>query len=159
MIVKIKNESTEVYNNVEAHKEVRAMMARGERVSMFFAIDKYSCETVRIESRTTQRFTYQLNQNSLNWLIGYLTEGTTDDCEVDPSTPVKTTETNSDSFRKNMLMAFVKAKVGNFQTLPAFLDRPGRLTTTATFKHGSILFFMERDEEIENFLQEHRLIG
>lgn len=150
---------TNIYNNVEAHKEVRAMMARGERVSMFFAIDKYGCETVRIESRTTQRFTYQLNQNSLNWLIGYLTAGTTDDCEVDPSTPVKTTETSGDSFRKNMLMAFVNAKVGNFQTLPAFLDRPGRLTTTATFKHGSILFFMERDEEIEKFLQEHRLIG
>ena len=108
--------TVEVYNNAEAHKEVRAMMARGERMAMFFALDKYGCETVRIESRTTQRFTYQL-------------------------------------------MAFVNANVGNFQTRPAFLDRPGRLTTTATFKHGSIQFFTERDTEIENFLQEHKLIG
>lgn len=135
------------------------MMARGERMVMFFAIDKYGCETVRIESRTTQRFTYQLNQNALNWLLGYLTSGITDDCEVDPSTPVKASETSDDSFRKNMLKAFVNAKVGNFQTRPAFLDRPGRLTTTATFKHGSIQFFTERDTEIENFLQEHKLIG
>lgn len=157
--INVKPATTEVYNNAEAHKEVRAMMARGERMAMFFALDKYGCETVRIESRTTQRFTYQLNQNSLNWLLGYLANGTTEDCDVDPSAPVKTSETSDDSFRKAMLMAFVNAKVGNFQTRPAFLDRPGRLTTTATFKHGSIQFFTERDEEIENFLQEHKLIG
>lgn len=151
--------TVEVYNNVEAHKEIRAMMARGERMAMFFALDKYGYETVRIESRTTQRFTYQLSQDSLNWLLGYLANGTTEDCGVDPTAPVKTSETSDDSFRKNMLMAFVNANMGNFQTRPAFLDRPGRLTTTASFKHGSIQFFTERDAEIENFLQEHKLIG
>lgn len=157
--INVKSATVEVYNNAEAHKEVRAMMARGERMAMFFTLDKYGCEAVRIESRTTQRFTYQLNQDSLNWLLGYLTNGTMDDCNVDPSAPVKTSETSNDIFRKNMLMAFVNAGVGNFQTLPAFLDRPGRLTTTATFKHGSIQFFTERDIEIENFLQDHKLIG
>lgn len=150
---------TEVYNNREAHNEVRAMMARGERMAMFFALDKYGYETVRIESRTTQRFTYQLNQQGLNWILGYLMNGTTEDCDVDPNNPTKTNETTDDGFRKNMLMAFVKANIGNFQTRPAFLDRPGRLTTTATFKHGAIQFFTERDAEIEEFMQEHKLIG
>lgn len=157
--INVKPATSANYNNVDAHKEVRAMMTRGERMAMFFALDKYGCETVRIESRTTQRFSYQLNQGSLDWLIGYLANGTMEDCDVDPSTPLKTSETSDDDFRKKMLMAFVNAGVGNFQTRPAFLDRPGRLTTTATFKHGSIQFFTERDEEIENFLQKHKLIG
>lgn len=155
----VKPAATEVYNNLEAHNEVRAMMARGERMVMFFAIDKYGYETVRIESRTTQRFTYQLSQQGLNWILGYLMNGTIEDSEVNPNNPTKTNETTDDSFRKNMLMEFVNAKIGNFQTLPAFLDRPGRLTTTATFKHGTIQFFTERDAEIEEFMQDHKLIG
>lgn len=157
--ISAKPATTEKYNNVEAHNEVRAMMARGERMAIFFALDKFGYETVRIESRTTQRFSYQLSQQGLNWILSYLMNGTTEDCEVDPNNPTKTSEATDDGFRKNMLMAFVDANIGNFQTRPAFLDRPGRLTTTATFKHGSILFFTERDAEIEEFMQEHKLIG
>lgn len=149
----------EIYNNVEAHKDIRAMMSRGERLAMFFAIDKYGYATVRIESKTTRRFTYQLNPNSFKWLVKYLMFGKAEDYEVDPSAPVKSSHANSYMFRRNMLIAFVKTNIGNFQTLPAVLDRPGKLTTTVTFKHGSILFFTERDDEIENFLRKHKLIS
>lgn len=147
------------YNNEAAHQEVLAMMKRGERLAMFFAIDKYGCEIVRVESHTTERFSYQLNEEALNWLLAYLIKGETEDGAVDPTKPNKADGMDSDSFRKAMLMEFVKAKLGNLQLLPGFLDRPGRLTATASFNNGAIKFFTQRDEEIEGFLRENKLVG
>lgn len=159
-MVQIKNLFSEVkaYNNEAAHNELRSMMERGERLKMFFCVDSYGYECLKIESNTTTRFTYQLTQEGMDWIIDYLTQGNVDDNNLDP-TPKEKTEETSDNFRKKMLMAFVEAKVGNFQTLPAFLSRPGRLTSTASFKYGSIMFFLERDEEIEDFLRDKKMIA
>ena len=159
-MLKISNifESAKQYDNVAAHNELRSMMERGERLKMFFCVDSFGYESLKIESNTTTRFNYQLTQEGMDWIISYLTQGIVDDNNLDP-TPKEKTEETSDNFRKKMLMAFVEAKVGNFQTLPAFLSRPGRLTSTASFKHGSIMFFLERDEEIEEFLRDRKMIA
>ena len=126
---------------------------------MFLCIDHNGYESLRIESSTTKRFTYQLTQEGLDWVLGYLTKGIVEDNSLDPTPSAKSDETNDNDFRKKMLMAFVEANVGNFQTLPAFLDRPGRLTTTASFRNGSIIFFLDRDDEIEGFLRDRKMIA
>ena len=147
------------YNNEAAHNEVRSMMERGERLKIFFCIDHNGFESARIESNTTKRFTYQLTQESLNWILGYLTQGITEDNRLDPTPKEKSTEPDGNTFCKKLLMEFVNARLGNFQTVPEFLSRPGRLTTTANFKNGSIMFFIDRDDEIEGFLRDRKMIA
>lgn len=148
----------ERYNNLEAHNEVKAMMIRGERVQFYLTIDRYGYEAIRIESKTTKNFAYQLNQESFNWIMKYLMNGETEDLTVKPDEVVKSEETDANKFRKDMLKLFVENGIGNIQFTPEFRDRQGKLTATATFRNGVILFFIERDEDITEYLREKGLI-
>ena len=148
----------ERYNNIEAHNELKAMMNRGERIQLYFTIDRFGHEAIRVESKTTKNFAYQLNQESFNWVMKYLMNGETEDLTVKPDEVVKSEETDANKFRKDMLRLFVENGIGNIQFTPEFRDRQGKLTATATFRNGIILFFVERDEEITNYLREKGLI-
>jgi len=88
----------------------------------------------------------------------YLMNGETEDLTVKPDEVVKSEETDANKFRRDMLKLFVENGIGNIQFTPEFRDRQGKLTATATFKNGVILFFVERDEEITNYLREKGLI-
>lgn len=146
------------YNNVEAHNELKAMMNRGERVQLYFTIDRFGYEAIRVESKTTKNFAYQLNQESFNWVMKYLMNGETEDLTVKPNKVDKSEETDANNFRKDMLKLFVENGIGNIQFTPEFRDRQGKLTATATFRNGVILFFIERDEDITEYLREKGLI-
>ncbi len=150
--------AAESYNNVEAHNELKAMMNRGERVQLYFTIDRFGYEAIRVESKTTKNFAYQLNQESFNWVMKYLMNGETEDLTVKPDEVIKSEETDANKFRKDMLKLFVENGIGNIQFTPEFRDRQGKLTATATFRNGVILFFLERDEDITEYLREKGLI-
>lgn len=141
-----------------AYKQLKAMMARNERLSIYFSIDQYGFEIARIESKTVAPFNFQLNQESFDWLMVYLIQGKTDK-DVDPTQLKKSEEKDRDLFRANLMKAFIDANLGQFQFVPAFLDRPGRLTATAKFKNGTIKFFTVRDESTEQFLHEHSIVA
>lgn len=148
----------ESYNNIEAHNELKAMMNRGERVQLYFTIDRFGYEAIRVESKTTKNFAYQLNQESFNWVMKYLMNGETEDLTVKPDKVIKSEEKDANNFRKDMLKLFVENGIGNIQFTPEFRDRQGKLTATATFRNGVILFFIERDEDITEYLREKGLI-
>lgn len=148
----------ERYNNIEAHNELKAMINRGERVQLYFTIDRFGYEAIRVESKTTKNFAYQLNQESFNWVMKYLMNSETEDFTVKPDELVKSEETDANKFRKNMLKLFVDNGIGNIQFTPEFRDRQGKLTASATFRNGVILFFIERDEDITEYLREKGLI-
>lgn len=150
--------AAESYNNVEAHNELKAMMNRGERVQLYFTIDRFGYEAIRVESKTTKNFAYQLNQESFNWVMKYLMNGETEDLTVKPDEVIKSEETDANKFRKDMLKLFVENGIGNIQFTPEFRDRQGKLTATDTFRNGVILFFIERDEDITEYLREKGLI-
>ena len=140
------------YPNAEAHQELKAMMNRGEKITVNFYLNKDGYEVVYVESRTTQSFQYILTEAGLNWLIGYLKKGETEDFNVNPTSLTKSDEESVNSYRKNMLKAFVENKIGNIQFTPEFRDRTGRLSATANFPKGTILFYVERDEDITEYL-------
>lgn len=142
------------YNNIEAHNELKAMMNRGERIQLYFTIDQFGYEAIRVESKTTKNFAYQLNQESFNWVMNYLMKGETEDLNVKAAEVVKSEETDSNKFREDMLKLFVENGIGNIQFTPEFRDRQGKLTATATFKHGTILHFAERTDELTDYLRE-----
>lgn len=146
------------YNNTAAHTELKAIMNRSERLNLYFTIDQYGYEVIRVESKTTKNFAYQINQEAFAWVMNYLMKGETEDFNVNPEAVAKSEETDANKFRKDMLKLFVENGIGNIQFTPEFRDRTGKLTAVANFRNGAILFFMERDEEITNYLREKGLI-
>lgn len=147
------------YPNEEAHNEIRAIMARSERISTYFSVDKNGIFIANIETKTTEKFVYQLNDGSFKWLLGYLKSGESDDTGVDPKTPRKFEGMTPDALRTELLKGFIEKKVGIIKTVPAFRDRPGRLTAHANLKYGIVGFYTERNSDLEDFMREHKLIG
>ncbi|RHJ54967.1 hypothetical protein [Bacteroides sp. AM10-21B] len=148
----------EPYNNVAAHEELKSMMSRFDRLNIFFDIDEDGYEVIKVESTYVKRFAYQLNNESANWLMTYLSTGKSEDFGVEPSEVQKSDQTNGNEYRKNMLKLFVESKAVNIQFTPEFRDRRGQLTAVANFKFGNIFFFVNRDEDIVSYLQEKELI-
>lgn len=146
------------YDNTAAHEELKAMMNRSERITFYFTIDQHGYEAIRVESKTTKNFAYQIGQEAFAWVMNYLIKGEVEDFNVKPDTVSKSEETDANKFRKDMLKLFVENKIGNIQFTPEFRDRTGKLTATANFRYGSILFFVERDEAITDYLREKGLI-
>ena len=146
------------YNNVAAHEELKSMMSRFDRLNIFFDIDEEGYEVIKVESTYVKRFAYQLNGESANWLMTYLSTGKSEDFGVEPSEVQKSDQVNGNDYRKNMLKQFVESKVVNIQFTPEFRDRRGQLTAVANFKFGNIFFFVNRDEDIVSYLQEKGLI-
>lgn len=154
----LKSSNIVTYNNEKAHAELKSMMERGERLSLYFTIDTYGMEAVCVESKTTSRFNYQLNPKSFTWIMKYLTSKETEDFEVNP-TDVKEAEIqDADAFRHDMLLIFIQNEMGNIQFTPEFRDRAGRLSATVNFPYGHIFFFMERDQELVEYLRGKNLI-
>lgn len=148
----------QTYDNTAAHEELKAMMNRSERISFYFTIDRYGYEAIRVESKTTKNFAYQIGQEAFAWVISYLMRGEVEDFNVKPDTVSKSEETDANKFRKDMLRLFVENQIGNIQFTPEFRDRTGKLTAIANFRYGNILFFVKRDEEITDYLREKGLI-
>ena len=146
------------YDNTAAHTELKAMMNRNERLTLYFTIDRYGYEAIRVESKTTKNFAYQIDQEAFAWVMNYLMKGETEDFNVKPDAVAKSEERDANKFRKEMLKLFVENGVGNIQFTPEFRDRTGKLTAVANFRNGTVLFFMERDEEITSYLRERGLI-
>lgn len=146
------------YDNTAAHTELKAMMNRNERLTLYFTIDRYGDEAIRVESKATKNFAYQIDQEAFAWVMNYLMKGETEDFNVKPDAVAKSEERDANKFRKEMLKLFVENGIGNIQFTPEFRDRTGKLTAVANFRNGTVLFFMERDEEITSYLRERGLI-
>lgn len=146
------------YDNTAAHTELKAMMNRNERLTLYFTIDRYGYEAIRVESKTTKNFAYQIDQEAFAWVMNYLMKGETEDFNMKPDAVAKSEERDANKFRKEMLKLFVENGIGNIQFTPEFRDRTGKLTAVANFRNGIVLFFMERDEEITSYLRERGLI-
>lgn len=145
------------YNNTEAFQEAKSMMARKERISAFFDLDSEGYLVIRMESNTTNRFPLQINQSVLDWIMRYLEKGEKEDFGIDPTQVEKTDITDPNEFRKEMLMKFIESNI-KVQFIPEFRDKRGRLSGTANFRNGSFFFYMDRTEEIVEYLREKNLI-
>ena len=154
----ISSYSNAKYANDEAHAELKSMMERGERLSLYFTIDSYGMEAISVESRTTSRFNYQLNSKSFTWIVNYLTNKETEDFEVNPTNIKKSEIEDANQFREEMLILFINGEIGRIQFTPEFRDRTGKLSATASFPYGQIFFFMERDQELVEYLRGKNLI-
>lgn len=150
--------SESVYPNAEAHAELKAMMNRGERVNLSFGIDRFGFEVAYPQSKTTDWFGYQLNPESMAWILRYLTNGEIEDFNVNPTEVVKSEYATKNEFIADMLKMFVENKLGNIQFTPQLRDRSGKISAIASFRHGLVSFRVERTEEMTEYLRDKSLI-
>lgn len=150
--------SESVYPNAEAHAELKAMMNRGERVNLSFGIDRFGFEVAYPQSKTTDWFGYQLNPESMAWILRYLTNGEIEDFNVNPTEVVKSEYATKNDFLTDILKMFVENKLGNIQFTPEIRDRSGKISAIASFRHGIVSFRVERTEEMCDYLRERGLI-
>lgn len=146
------------YPNTEAHAELKAMMNRGERVNLSFGIDRFGFEVAYPQSKATDWFGYQLNPESMAWILRYLTNGETEDFNVNPTEVVKSEYATKNEFIADMLKMFVENKLGNIQFTPQLRDRSGKISAIASFRHGIVSFRVERTDEMCAYLRERGLI-
>lgn len=146
------------YPNTEAHAELKAMMNRGERVNLSFGIDRFGFEVAYPQSKTTDWFGYQLNPESMAWILRYLTNGETEDFNVNPTEVVKSEYATKNEFIADMLKMFVENKLGNIQFTPQLRDRSGKISAIVSFRHGIVSFRVERTDEMCAYLRERGLI-
>lgn len=146
------------YPNTEAHAELKAMMMRGERVNLSFGIDRFGFEVAYPQSKTTDWFGYQLNPESMAWILRYLTNGEMEDFNVNPTEVVKSEYATKNDFLTDILKMFVENKLGNIQFTPQLRDRSGKISAIASFRHGIVSFRVERTDEMCDYLRERGLI-
>lgn len=121
--------TTEVaYPNAEAYAELKAMMNRGEKVNLSFGIDRFGFEVAYPQSKTTDWFGYQLNPESMAWILRYLTNGETEDFKLNPAEVTKSEYTSKNEFVSDLLKMFVENKLGNIQFTPEIRDRSGKIS-------------------------------
>ncbi len=147
-----------VYPNTEAHAELKAMMNRGERVNLSFGIDRFGFEVAYPQSKTTDWFGYQLNPESMAWILRYLNNGETEDFNVNPANVVESEYATKNDFVTDMLKMFVENGLGNLQFTPEIRDRSGKISAIASFRHGLVSFRVDRTDEMCDYLRERGLI-
>lgn len=148
------------YRNDEAFKEACAMASRFEKFNLIFDI-KDGVEVVKIESKCTSRFTLQLNEEVLRWLFRYLIGGVNENMGIDPMKIELSDELNGNSYRKHMLMFIADQNIArSIQVTPEFRERiSGQFTAVANFMFGTIFFYMDRDEEVKEWIEARQTCG
>ena len=100
--------SIQRYDNVGAYNTLRALMNRGENLTIKFFTSKDNKPCAWIESRYVAGFKYELQDSSLHGLINYLQNGIFVDFDINP-TATEPLEANSDF---QMEIFKIKCKIG-----------------------------------------------
>lgn len=140
-------------NNRAAHQHLLQMMEKRLLLTIYFAQDDAGRLIAKIESTKDARFTYYLNDQSVLALFVYLRTGVILPSSINPEEFKNTELLSSSDVRKEMLKQILEAKIGTTQIYPFFTVDPGTLKAITRFKFGVIHSFMDRDEDIVEFLQ------
>lgn len=148
------------YRNDEAFQEACSMASRFEKFNIIFDIIN-GVEVIKIESKSTSRFILQLNEGILRWLFHYVIGGENENMGIDSMQISPSDEANGNSYRKHMLMFIAEQKIArSIQVTPEFRERTsGQFTAVANFMFGTIFFYMDRDDEIKEWLEARQTCG
>lgn len=147
--------SIQRYDNVGAYNTLRALMNRGENLTIKFFTSKDNKPCAWIESRYVAGFKYELQDSSLHGLINYLQNGIFVDFDINP-TATEPLEANSD-FQMEIFKMFVNAGKA-LQYAPLFRTRPKFLSAMLPLSKGKIIFRVERTDDLLNYLREKKQV-
>ena len=139
------------YDNEGACSELLKDMQRGDNLTIKFYKDNDGYACVQVESKNVSSFKVRLNPSIFTWIMQYLETGKST-TQYAPA-PMKPIDADPEDFKANMLKLFVD-KGKSIQWTPQFRERNGKLSGTHIAKHGKIYFYVERSEELIDWLRE-----
>ena len=143
------------YNNELAQKELYKMMRREEKITASFVIDKYGYEALQVESKKIDKFTLQLRDGYIAWILCYFKWGDIFEPEETSNQEIKKSSFNSSNdYAKDMLKQFLEddIDIDKMHIIPEIADKHGRLTVLFRYPNGVFVIKIRRDEEIINIL-------
>lgn len=150
-------EDVKQYDNKGAHEAAKLMMRKFENMNVQFKTGKDGFPYAWLESRSMAGFKLILNAKELNWLMGYLMNGATEDFGTEPDKVEAYKEGEDNDLQLSIFKQLIeKGKV--LQFVPKFRETNGYVTAYASYKKGRIVFRLKETEELSEYLAEKELI-
>ena len=151
------SENVKQYDNNGAHEAAKLMMKKYENMTVQFKTGKDRFPYAWLESRSMAGFKLILNAKELNWLMGYLMNGVTEDFGTEPEKVNAYTEDEDADLQISIFKQLIeKGKV--LQFVPKFRETNGFVTAYASFKKGKAVFRLKETDELNEYLAEKELI-
>lgn len=151
------SENVKQYDNNGAHEAAKLMMKKYENMTVQFKTGKDRFPYAWLESRSMAGFKLILNAKELNWLMGYLMNGVTEDFGTEPEKVNAYTEDEDADLQISIFKQLIeKGKV--LQFVPKFRETNGFVTAYASFKKGKVVFRLKETDELNEYLAEKELI-
>lgn len=141
------------YDNNGAHAEVMKMMKRGDKLSVKFGTTKTQHPFARVESKTVDKFKYELDAERAKNLIHYMMTGEVSDYAGDPMQS-DTLEADED-YQWEVMKQFIE-NGQSLQYVPLFREYPDNISAKKAMFKGTVFFRIPRTSENLDYLREHQ---
>ena len=142
-----------IYPNEKAHALLKSLMNQNKILEMFFNIDSYGFQTLRVRAKEVEPFDYQITTEGFQWILNYLGFREFDDSQVDFSNPLHAEGESMDSMQKSTFKWMVEDGMGEISQDTKIKDNKGRYFVSLKFPLGIIHFFMYPDVDIMEFMK------
>ena len=136
------------YDNEAAHRQVKLLMMQRKQLDI-----RVEDEEVLISCQGVTGLIYLLNDNSWEWILGYLQTGDFEDFGVFPSAVSLIVE---NGFKESKIKELVDQGY-NVAPLPFHRETEAYIRLRVLFKFGKLFFSIRRSDEFINYLIEQKL--
>lgn len=136
------------YDNEAAHHQVKLLMMQRKQLDI-----RVEDEEVLISCQGVTRLRYLLNDDSWNWILGYLQTGDFEDFGVFPSAVSLMVK---DGYQENKVKELVDQGF-NVAPIPFHRETEAYIRLRVLFKFGKLFFSIRRSDEFINYLIEQNL--
>ena len=131
------------YDNEAAHHQVKLLMMQHKQLNI-----RVEEEEVWISCQGMTGLRYLLNDDSWDWILGYLQTGDYEDFGVFPSAVSMIVD---DDFKEGKVRELVKQGC-NILPIPFHRETEAYINLRAIFKFGKLFFSIQRTDNFINFL-------
>ena len=136
------------YDNEAVHRQVKLLMMQHKQLNI-----RVEEEEVWISCQGMTGLRYLLNDDSWNWILGYLQTGDYEDFGVFPSVVSLMVK---DGYQENKVKELVDQGY-NVATIPFHRETEAYIRLRVLFKFGKLFFGIRRSDEFINYLIEQKL--
>jgi len=136
------------YDNEAAHRQVKLLMMQGKELHI-----RVENEEVWISCQGVTGLRYLLNDDSWEWILGYLQTGDFEDFGVFPSAVSLMVK---DGYQENKVKELVDQGF-NVAPIPFHRETEAYIRLRVLFKFGKLFFSIRRSDEFINYLIEQKL--
>ena len=131
------------YDNEAAHRQLKLLMMQHKQLDI-----KVENEEGLISCQGVTGLRYLLNEESWQWILGYLQTGDYEDFGVFPS---EVAHIVKDCYQEDKVKELIEGGY-NIVPIPFHRETEAYITLRAFFKHGKLIFRIRRTDEFTDYL-------